>query len=346
MNRKDRRRLMKQGMRPQPRSPAAPSVSAMLMQYAGQDRPVDPAALAIVAAEAKAGPVDTAFAQLRRRDILDEQIRTIERALAAKPDSVDLLLTLAKLHRHLDNREGALDAYRRVLAADPSRRDIPHMIAALSGTGAAPGRADDAFVAAEFDGFADRYDDVLVNWLEYRGPEIVSRAVSEVLGRNPPPQDVIDLGCGTGLNAKWLRKVARRLDGVDLSANMVEKARARGLYDSLAVDEIIHFLGAAAQRYSLAIAADVLIYFGDLAPLFAVVATSLRPGGVFAFTVEAGIGEPYRLLPTGRYAHDDSYVRATAEAAGFTVVRATDETVRKERLQPVAGRCYVLRNSG
>jgi predicted TPR repeat methyltransferase len=355
VNRKERRRQQKlAGQGPAQRRPALTAssspgaVSALLMRHAGQGAtPIDPAALEIVAAQAATGPVDAAFAKLRREELLQQQLATIERALAANPGSVELLLTLAKLFRHMDRPQDALGAYRRVLEIDPARQDVQHMIAALAGVapGEAPARAADAYVAEEFDGFAARYDEVLVGWLEYRGPEILHRAVLAALGANPPPQDVIDLGCGTGLAARLFRPLAHRLDGVDLSAKMIEKARGRGLYDALHVDEIGRYLARMPQAYTLAIAADVLIYFGDLAPVFADVAAALRPGGIFAFTLEAGSGAPYRLTQSGRYAHDDAYVRATATASGFDVVRATDETVRKEKLKPVQSRCYVLRKT-
>lgn len=354
MNRKERRRQQKLAAhaaappRPpaQPREAARPAaLSVMLLRHAGQEpmAAIEPAALEIVAAQASTGSVDAAFAKLRREDLLRQQLATIQRALEANPRSVELLLTLAKLFRHMDRPGDALAAYRRVLEVDPSRQDVQHMIAALSGAGAAPARAADAYVAEEFDSFAARYDEVLVGWLEYRGPEILHRAVTAVLGPNPPPQDMIDLGCGTGLAARVFRSMARRLDGVDLSAKMVEKARGRGLYDALAVEEIGRYLARAPKAYTLAIAADVLIYFGDLASVFATVAGALKPHGLFAFTVEVGSGAPYRLTQSGRYAHDDAYVRAAAADAGFEVVRATDETVRKEKLQPVHSRCYVLR---
>lgn len=353
MNRKERRRQEKLAAKAgadlrlsRPRA-EPPGLSALLLQHAGQApvAPIDPAALEIVAAQAATGSVDAAFAKLRREDLLRQQLTTIQRALEANPRSVELLLTLAKLFRHMDRPDDALRAYRRVIEVDPSRQDVQHMIAALSGApaGAAPARAADAYVAEEFDGFAARYDEVLVGWLEYRGPEILHRAVTAVLGANPPPQEVVDLGCGTGLAARLFRPMARRLDGVDLSAKMVEKARGRGLYDALAVEEIGRFLARTPRVYTLAVAADVLIYFGDLAPVFASVAAALKPRGIFAFTVEATTGADYRLTASGRYAHDDRYVRTTAETAGFEVVRATDETVRKEKLQPVHSRCYVLR---
>lgn len=354
MNRKERRRQEKlaakagAGAHPSPRrAVGASGLSAVLLQHAGQApvAPIDPASLEIVAAQAATGSVDAAFAKLRRDDLLRQQLTTIQRALEANPRSVDLLLTLAKLFRHMDRPDDALRAYRRVLEVDPLREDVQHMIAALSGApaDAAPARAADAYVAEEFDGFAARYDEVLVGWLEYRGPEILHRAVTAVLGPNPPPQEIVDLGCGTGLAARVFRAMARRLDGVDLSAKMVEKARARGLYDALAVEEIGRFLAGTPRIYTLAIAADVLIYFGDLAPVFAAVASALKPRGMFAFTVEAAQGEGYRLTASGRYAHDDAYVRSCAAAAGFEIVRATDETVRKEKLKPVHSRCYVLR---
>lgn len=353
MNRRDRRRQAKQaGQGPAPRPPvmAAPArpgaLSALLMRHAGQGAaPIDPAALEIVVAQTATGSVDAAFARLRREELLQQQLATVERALAANPRSIELLLTLAKLFRHMDRPQDALGAYRRVLEVDPSRQDVQHMIAALSGVAPAdaPSRAANAYVAEEFDGFAARYDEVLVGWLDYRGPEVLHRAVLAVLGANPPRQDIVDLGCGTGLAARVFRPMARRLDGVDLSAKMVEKAGGRGLYDSLHVDEIGRFLSAAPHTYTLAIAADVLIYFGDLAPVFADVAAALKPGGLFAFTVEAGSGAPYRLMESGRYAHDDAYVRAAAMAAGFDVARATDEAVRKEKLKPVQSRCCVLR---
>jgi predicted TPR repeat methyltransferase len=323
------------------------ALSAMLLRHAGQApaAPIDPAALEIVAAHAATGSVDAAFAKLRRDDVLRQQLTTIQRALEANPRSVDLLLTLAKLFRHMDRPDDALRAYRRLLDVDPARQDVQHMIAALSGVapGDAPIRAADAYVAEEFDGFAARYDEVLVGWLEYRGPEILHRAASAILGAHPAGQEIIDLGCGTGLAARLFRPLARRLDGVDLSAKMVEKARGRGLYDRLEVDEIGRYLALAPRTYTLAIAADVLIYFGDLATVFSAVAGALKPHGLFVFTVEATSGAAYRLTASGRYAHDDAYVRETAAAAGFEVVRATDETVRKEKLQPVHSRCYVLR---
>jgi hypothetical protein len=57
------------------------------------------------------------------------------------------------------------------------------------------------------------------------------------------------------------------LHGVDLSPEMVEKARERGLYASLAVADLTDYLLQAAEArlvYAVAVATDVFVYIGDL----------------------------------------------------------------------------------
>ena len=46
---------------------------------------------------------------------------------------------------------------------------------------------------------------------------------------------VADLGCGTGRTGAWLREtgVAGTIDGVDLTPEMLDRARERGAHDSV-----------------------------------------------------------------------------------------------------------------
>ena len=55
---------------------------------------------------------------------------------------------------------------------------------------------------------------------------------------------MLDLGCGTGLAGAAFRPHVDWLAGVDLSPKMIEVARAKGLYDRLAVADI----GAVSRR--------------------------------------------------------------------------------------------------
>ena len=54
---------------------------------------------------------------------------------------------------------------------------------------------------------------------------------------------ILDLGCGTGLAGAAFKPLAARLDGVDLSPAMIEKARARQIYDHLQVADLQTALG-------------------------------------------------------------------------------------------------------
>ena len=141
--------------------------------------------------------------------------------------------------------------------------------------------------------------------------------------------EALDLGCGTGLMGQQLGGLAATIDGVDLSAAMIERARATGVYRELHVGPLAAALAASlAGRYDLVTAADVLVYVGDLAPVFAAVWRVLRPGGWFAFTLQASAVEPFVLGPDLRFAHGRRYVEAQAVAcfAGCSVTQASVRT--------------------
>ena len=67
------------------------------------------------------------------------------------------------------------------------------------------------------------------------------------------------------------------------------------------------------------IACDVLIYMGDLQPVFVATHASLQPYGWFAFSVEVGEEEPYSLQDTGRYAHHEKTVKNWIQKAGYNI---------------------------
>ncbi|MBL8697736.1 MAG: methyltransferase domain-containing protein [Alphaproteobacteria bacterium] len=280
--------------------------------------------------------------RLKEREASERQIVALQNSLREKPDDLVKLNALAYELRKLERTAEVVDVYRRILALDPGRVDLQHMLDAATG-GRTPSRASDDYVRAEFDGFADKFDSVLTNWLEYRAPEIVVAAVRRVLGDEAANQVTIDLGCGTGLAGPLLRPLSRRLEGIDLSPKMVEKAEARGGYDALVVSEIGKYLATRRNAYTLAVACDVFCYFGELAEVFHQTHDALKPRGLFAFTVERNSGDGFLLQSNGRYAHADRFVRETAAAAGFDVADAAEVQLRVELHKPVMGGCYVLR---
>jgi predicted TPR repeat methyltransferase len=154
---------------------------------------------------------------------------------------------------------------------------------------------------------------------------------------------VLDLGCGTGLSGEAFRDRAARLDGIDLSPAMVEKARARGIYRSLSVGDIESGLGEAV--YDLVLAADTLVYLGDLEPVMRSVAGALKTAGFFLFTVEAKDGEGFELGPKRRWRHSDSYLRSLAGRYGFDIAGFMTCVPRMEAHAAVNGFAVALRKA-
>jgi predicted TPR repeat methyltransferase len=124
---------------------------------------------------------------------------------------------------------------------------------------------------------------------------------------------------------------------------MVAKARERGIYGDLAVDEAEAFLAHTGKDWDVIAAVDVLNYMGDLTPIFRAAAARLRPGGLLAGTVEKR-GEGGRALSEKRrYRHGADYVRAAADAAGLSLAELSEADLRQEGGVPVAGLIFAAR---
>ena len=63
----------------------------------------------------------------------------------------------------------------------------------------------------------------------------------------------------------------------------------------------------------------MLLYLGDLAPVFEAAASSFRLGGMFAFSVEAApTGDRYQVeFKSRRYSHTEVYLHHLAAIYGF-----------------------------
>lgn len=273
----------------------------------------------------------------------------------AAPNFAAAWFLLGEAREGQGESEAAREAYGRALALDPADRLGAGLRRARLGggpegaegaEGAGEGVMSAAYVRTLFDQYADRFDTALREKLAYRGPELLLeavRAACDTLGRELRFGAALDLGCGTGLAGVLFAPLVERLDGVDLSPAMLEKARALGLYAALEAGEMGAALGAMpAGGLDLVIAADALCYVGDLAPIFHAARAALASGGLFAFTLETHEGESVLLRETLRYAHAEAYVRALAQDVGLDVVLLERASTRSEKSVPVPGLVGVL----
>lgn len=265
-------------------------------------------------------------------------------ALSVAPDDTMLHYHMGEMLYGMARKgetAGAREHARRWRTSSNGHAVAEHMAAAILGEGT-PDRAGDTYVRETFDRFAGDFEQTLAG-LGYRVPEMLCKAAKEALGGRGD-LTILDAGCGTGLCAPFLKPLAKKLVGVDLSGGMLAKARGRGLYDSLHEAELGAFLANDARRYDLTIAADVFCYFGALPPSFSAIAAKTEPQGLFGFTVEAMQGEApsegFRLGATGRYQHDAGYVRRALEQAGWRILRFDDTHGREEMGQPVP--CFMV----
>lgn len=238
------------------------------------------------------------------------------------------------------NAAGSVESLERKITPSKEALELHYALAALTKV-APPTTVPPAAVSGLFDKYADHFDEHLQGKLQYRAPQLLVDALMKL---NPAtPMDAMDLGCGTGLCGPLLRPAARTLVGVDLSPAMIDKARERNVYDRLDVADVVQALRDAPAGYDLLISADVIIYMGDLQPVFEAATTALRPGGRFAFTVEAGSGDRYELRKNRRYTHAKPYLQHLAAMYGFAEETFDTVVLRLEAEKPVAGYLVILR---
>ena len=259
--------------------------------------------------------------------------QTVERVPAWAPGWA----ALGEARERSGDRAGARDAWARAAALDHGWvLGAGAHVARLDGL--EPDHLPAAYVRALFDDYAERFDQHLVEALDYRGPAVLAEAIERVApGRRFAR--ALDLGCGTGLVGRALRGRVERIDGVDLSPAMAERARATGAYAGVEVASLEDALAAMPQgSLDLVVAADVFVYLGDLRPAFARIARALAADGILAFTVQVLAGEAgFALGPDMRFSHVPGSVDAALRAAGLTPVLAEPAATRREKEMAVPG---------
>jgi predicted TPR repeat methyltransferase len=267
-------------------------------------------------------------------DALPTAIAELQRALRLDPDLVRARELIAVAWLKAGEADKALE---NLLALENPPAE---MIAACQAIKAAP-RSDAGYIRHLFDQFSADYDKRMLVDLEYAAPQILADLFALVMpGREK--LSILDLGCGTGLAGAVFRPLASRLDGVDLSPAMVEKARLRDIYDHLQVADLETALSAPGPGYDLILAADTLVYLGDLKRVFEGAHARLHSAGVFLFTVERAAGEGFELGPKRRWRHTEVYLRDLAKQTGFEVAGLVAAAPRHEANQPVEGFAVAL----
>jgi len=287
-----------------------------------------------------------------------QAIKCYQKAIHINPKNKDAYYNLGNTYETLGKTQQAIDCYQRAihlsdyeLRLNPSdqkayarQQSSLHLLNSL--VGVTTKTAPKCYIKNLFDDFAQTFDHQLVNVLDYKIPELLKNALLTQQGKNLLFNMAIDLGCGTGLSGQMFRPICKRLVGIDLSPKMIAKAREKKIYDIIENIEINDYLEQNSEKYDLLIAADVLIYIGDLSRLFSNIAAVSRPGAIFLFSIELVLDGDYVLERSGRYAHSNSYIRQLAISNKFEISRIENIVLRKEKTKDVEGQLFLCRYEG
>ncbi|MGP4671374.1 methyltransferase domain-containing protein [Agrobacterium salinitolerans] len=275
----------------------------------------------------------------------------MEQALELAPQWTAGWFRFGEYHEKAGEIEKAVAAYGKVAELDAEGLFAAELKLAVLGAAETPEQPPSRYVEGLFDDYADRFETSLVEKLDYSVPQKLAKLIGKA-AKGGVFDTIVDIGCGTGLLGVEIRTFANRLEGFDISQNMLAKAEEKGLYDhldqadlSLEPETSGLFTSTLAQhRADLVAAADVMMYLGSLEAVMPLVSALLAPSGFFAFSVEdAGEEDGFVLRESLRYAHSKSYVTELLERTGFSLIEIRKTTIRKDAGKPLSGILFLAR---
>ena len=273
------------------------------------------------------------------KGLLPDAINALEVLIKESPNDALLFNMTGGCYASQGKTDLAIKFYEKALILKPDYAIPKHMLNSLLGrTSKGPPKE---YVKNLFDDYAERFNESLLNQLQYKLPFLIKEIILKLDSNITKFEKVIDLGCGTGLSGKGLRDISNNLTGIDISENMVTKARELGIYDNLIVGDIIETLSSSKEKYDLFMALDVLVYIGEVESIFNAVKNCCSKNALFIFSIEIYKGNDYSLLKSSRYAHSDNYI-LNIVSDKFKVLDSQDVKIRKEGDTWIDGKIYIV----
>lgn len=166
---------------------------------------------------------------------------------------------------------------------------------------------------------------------KYNGHRMIEEAIRSLFQPKGDLQ-ILDLGCGTGNMGKFLRAYSRSLIGIDISEEMIRKAKEKEFYDELATENLLSYLSTTTKRFDLTVCAAVLIHFGPLKEVFKGLRMCLEDGGKVIFTLFDYPGpENYVVNSEGWFSHNANYIMTLAKLLSLRVI-STNRAVHEYKI--------------
>ncbi len=190
-----------------------------------------------------------------------------------------------------------------------------------------------------YDAMSDRY----AAWQSEIADDPRDRYVELLLARLPERPDILEIGCGAGIEPTPTFARIGRLTGIDISGAQIERAQK-----ALSEAELIHgdFTTAtfAAGSFDAVVALFTLTHIpaNDLPALLGRVATWLRPDGLFLATFGSWCGARDRRRRLSGSADvllglDEETNERLVREAGLTIVESRVEVMHEPESEPGKG---------
>lgn len=188
----------------------------------------------------------------------------------------------------------------------------------------------------------------------WRGPEVVFGLSYAFLKTG---DSVLDIGIGTGRAAALFQKAGLCVHGMDISPDMVNICRAKGVAVELKEHDLrVEPYPYPADSMDHAACVGVLNFFRDPGPVFREAGRILRGGGIFAFMVgDRAAGERAEMKVDSQHTDNGASVTMFRHGADeidrllrdshFTLLRSLGFSVpmNRERSSILPARAYVAR---
>ena len=260
-------------------------------------------------------------------------------AISIDPNHYNAFYNLGIVQTKLGKIEESEKNYQQAILLNPNFLSAKYMLSSLTGD-SQPSSAPKEYVEGLFNNFADHYENLMIEKLEFKVPGIIRKIILD--NSESHLGSLIDLGCGTGLFGKEIQSFCHYLEGIDLSEKMLEIANKKNIYNQLIQVDILEHLKNASLNFNYYVASDVLIYIGDLSDLFKLIKSRNQSRGKLVFSAEDYEGKDFILRKSGRYAHSKKYIENLCQEFGYTLAHFEAKTARSDNDRPIHCSFYIL----
>ena len=268
---------------------------------------------------------------------LQEAIKAYKEALELNPDLFQTMIMLGKCYKELGLISESSHYFELASNRDPEDISGVSLELAALGLKAIPTKTPANFMKEFYRIRANTWDTAE----RFSGHDLIKDAFTQTF-KSASQLKILDLGCGTGSLASFLRPYAETLDGLDSSSDMIKIAKKRDLYDTLKEDDMETHFENNSTEYDCIIAAAVFIHFFDLQDILSTLKDRLVKQGKIIFSVFETTNTEKEVNDFLMYAHSQQYIHDLAETLGFKITYEKKSVHEYNGSDPIMALIYVF----